>query len=74
MSTLFDPLQPCQNGGGGDDRESLADGVEHGVDERQEAEREEEHNRACHAVSLSEPKRVGSNGVLTSVVRGMIGR
>ena len=37
----------------GNDRESLADGVEHGVDERQEAEREEGQERGGHAVSLS---------------------
>ena len=42
-----------QNRGGGDDRESLADGVEHGVHERQEAEREEEHNSGFHVAILS---------------------
>ncbi len=33
--------------------EALADGVEHDVDEREETEREEEHNRGFHAVSVS---------------------
>ncbi len=37
----------------GDDRKALTDVVKHGVDERQQPEREEDQDRGCHAVSVS---------------------